>query len=54
VTLDRDDGMPELCALSLDNVVCMPKPFLVERICRLGLARMAEVCRALAIATGCG
>ncbi len=45
--------MPDECALSLDNTTLMPKAFLRERICTLGPERMAEVCRALALATGC-
>lgn len=53
VPLDEDDGMPQPCALSLDNAVLMPKAFLLERQCRLTLDKMAEVCRALRIATGC-
>jgi mRNA interferase MazF len=53
VSLDEDDGMPGPCALSLDNVVTMPKAYLVDRICRLGLRRMSEVCRALSVAAGC-
>jgi len=54
VDLDVDDGMPQRCALSLDNLTTMPQAFLVERICRLEMAKMAEVCRALGVATGCG
>ena len=54
VGLDVGDGMPQLCALSLDNLTSMPKAFLVERVCRLDIAKMAEVCRALQVATGCG
>jgi mRNA interferase MazF len=54
VDLDVDDGMPEPCVLSLDNLTAMPKAFLVEQVCRLGIAKMAEVCRALGVATGCG
>jgi mRNA interferase MazF len=53
VELDRDDGMPETCALSFDNVTKMPKAFLVNRICRLNVERMAQVCRALRVAAGC-
>ena len=53
VHLERDDGMPEPCVLSLDNMVLMPKAFLVERLCRLGPSRMSEVCEALRAATGC-
>ena len=53
VFLDRGDGMPEECALSLDNVTAVPKAWLTERITTLSLQRLEEVCRALAIATGC-
>ncbi len=31
VALDVDDGVPQPCALSLDNLTAMPKAFLVER-----------------------
>ncbi len=54
VLLDEDDGMPARCALSFDNVTTVPKALLTERICRLGVDRLAEVCRTLEIATGCG
>ena len=53
VLLGPDDGMPEECALSLDNVTVVPKAFLVEKITTLQPHRLEEVCRALAIATGC-
>ncbi len=53
VVLDEDDGMPERCALSFDNVTTMPKALFTERICRLGLERLAEVCVALRAASGC-
>jgi mRNA interferase MazF len=53
VVLDADDGMPQRCALSLDNIVTMPKSLLVARICRLGAGRLHEVCVALRAATGC-
>lgn len=53
VLVDEDDGMPEPSALALDNVTVMSKALLTERICRLGVDRMAEVCRALRVATAC-
>jgi mRNA interferase MazF len=53
VVLGPDDGMPEQCALSLDNVTVMPRALLVEPICRLAPDRVGSVCRALALATGC-
>ena len=53
VVLDRDDGMPEECALALDNVTVVPKELFRERITRLSVDRMTEVCRALSLSTGC-
>jgi mRNA interferase MazF len=53
VVLDTGDGMPEECALSLDNVTLVPKEFFRARIARLSVERMREVCRALALASGC-
>ena len=53
VRLGADDGMPADCVLSLDNVLVVPKGLFVERICRLSIERMREVCAALAVATGC-
>ena len=53
VDLGPEDGMPEECVLSLDNLALVPKTLFVERICRLGPDRMAQVCRALAVASGC-
>jgi mRNA interferase MazF len=54
VAVGREDGMPQECVLSLDNLTLMPKPYFVERICELDAPRMREVCRALGYATGCG
>lgn len=53
VALGLEDGMPQVCALSLDNTRVMAKEFFVERICTLTPDRMREVCRALGYATGC-
>jgi mRNA interferase MazF len=53
VELGSEDGMPDACVLSLDNVTVLPKAFFRERICTLGPERMDAVCRALARATGC-
>ena len=53
VVLTEDDGMPARCALSLDNITVLPKAFFVERICRLGAARVAAACKALGVALGC-
>lgn len=53
VVLDAGDGMPEACALSLDNLTLVPKELFRSRITRLSVERMREVCRALALASGC-
>jgi mRNA interferase MazF len=53
VVLTEEDGTPERCALSFDNVTTIPKALLTERICRLGVERLSEACRALIIASGC-
>jgi mRNA interferase MazF len=53
VELGADDGMPDQCALTLDNVRTLAKGFFRERICTLRPERMAEVCEALGRATGC-
>ena len=53
VHLDESDGMPQECALSLDNLTLVPRALFTERICRLAPDRMEAVCRALSIATAC-
>lgn len=54
VVLDPADGMPETCALSLDNLALVPKELFRTRITRLSVERMSEVCKALTLASGCG
>lgn len=53
VRLDPSDGMPEECVISLDNIRTVSKTILSDPIASLAGKRMDEVCRALAIATGC-
>ncbi len=53
VRLGPADGVPKDCVVSLDNVYTFPQAFLAERIASLAGKRMHDVCRALAIATGC-
>lgn len=53
VVLDQRDGMPDECALSFDNLTVIPTGLFTDRITRLSVERMAEVCRALALASGC-
>lgn len=53
VAVGPEDGLPTGSVLSLDNLSHVQKHQLIEPICTLSAARMCEVCRALAIATGC-
>ena len=53
VPLTRDDGMPDDCALSFDNVATVPKSLLTKRITTIPADRLPEVCNALRAATGC-
>lgn len=53
VPLTREDGMPDDCVLSLDNVTVVPKSLFRRRICNLSAERMGETCDALRYATGC-
>lgn len=53
VRLSEEDGMPAECVVSLDNLRHVSRALLNDRITSLAGKRMQEICRALAIATGC-
>ena len=53
VALGPDDGMPEECAASFDNLRVVPKAYLVERVCALDATRLAEACAALRSSVDC-
>lgn len=53
VALDTEDGVPQPCVASLDNVQPLSRSLLVERVVELSPARMQEVCAALSIAVDC-
>ena len=53
VPLDRDDGMPEECVVSLDNIEVIDKSLLVERICSLSDAKMEAICSAMRFVVDC-
>lgn len=53
VRLDAGDGVPRECVISMDNLGTVSRSLLSEPITTLSGPRMHEVCRALAIATGC-
>lgn len=53
VTLDpRQDGVPKICAVTLDNVSAIRKQWLDSLVVRLRPERMAEVDRAIHFALG--
>jgi mRNA interferase MazF len=54
VPLDESDGLPEPCAVTLDNLVMIPTGYLGELIATLEPQRMSEVCSALAASVDCG
>ena len=51
--LGPEDGMPEECAASLDNLRVVTKAHLVERVCVLSPVRMAAACSAFRTAVDC-
>ncbi len=51
--LGPDDGMPEECVATFDNVATVAKTSLVARITTLPSERMADACDALRAATDC-
>ncbi|MHB8512822.1 MAG: type II toxin-antitoxin system PemK/MazF family toxin [Actinomycetota bacterium] len=53
VQLTRNDGMPEECALSADNLQIVHKSLLKSRITTLSPTRMEELCEALHFSLGC-
>lgn len=53
VRFDAQDGLPDECVATLDNVRQISRALLEEPITSLAGKRMHEVCRALALATGC-
>lgn len=53
VPLDRDDGMPNECVLSLDNLDLVARRRFRSRICNLRAEKLQEVCAALSLAVDC-
>ena len=53
IPLDRSDGMPIECVLTVDNVGTVRRAFLTRRITALAPDRMRIVCEALAFAIAC-
>ncbi len=53
VALDSDDGMPEACVLTLDNITTIHPTFCTKRITALSPQRLHDVCEALRLAVAC-
>ena len=53
VRLGPDDGMPQECVATLDNLRLVERGSLTQRITALSSDAMAQVCQALSFATGC-
>jgi mRNA interferase MazF len=53
LSLGTDDGMPEACVASFDNLHTLRRSTLRRRMTRLSPPRMEEACRTLANALGC-
>lgn len=53
VPLGVEDGLPQECVISLDNLLTVPKALLTEPITKLTPERIREVCQALNGAVDC-
>ena len=53
VALGADEGLPEPCAATFDNLQPIRRSFLTQRVGRLDDARRTELCRALAALADC-
>jgi len=53
VPVGTDEGLKHRSAVNLDHVQTVERARLVQYVGRLTPARLREVCRALAVATGC-
>ena len=53
VVLDVEQGMKNRCAVNLDHVQTVRKSDIKRHITTLTPAFMADICRALSVATGC-
>ena len=52
VTLDTEDGLPESCVASFDNLQPIRRTFLTERLGSIS-SRRPEICRALSALADC-
>jgi mRNA interferase MazF len=50
---ETGDGLPSDCVVNFDNIHTLPRSAFRRPVAQLRAARMAEMCRVLAAATGC-
>jgi mRNA interferase MazF len=53
VIVGPDEGLKHTCAVNLDHVQTVEKSRLTTYVGSMGPAKLRDICRALAIATGC-
>ena len=51
--LGPEDGLPEACVATFDNLHTLRRRVFRQRICRLSDDRMGEACRVMRLALGC-
>ena len=54
LALGPEDGLPEACVATFDNIYTLPRTAFRRRLARLSDDRMEEACSVLSIALGCG
>jgi mRNA interferase MazF len=54
VVIGPEEGLKHTSAINLDHVQTVEKARLMQYVGSLGREKMRDLCRALAIATGCG
>ncbi|MFN2466727.1 MAG: type II toxin-antitoxin system PemK/MazF family toxin [Gaiellaceae bacterium] len=53
VALGSEEGLPQPCAATFDNLQPLRRPFLTQRVGRLAAARRSELCQALSALADC-
>lgn len=51
--LGPEDGLPEVCVATFDNIYTLPRTAFRSRVTRLTDDRMEDACRVLSRALGC-
>jgi len=53
VALGLEEGLPDACAATFDNLQTIRRSFLTQRVGRVDRTRRGELCRALAALADC-